>query len=111
MPKKAAKKTLPPCPRRKEYGELVAKLTSEMNGSRKVCSQGDLAVTLDVRRECISKRIHGQNPVTQEALLALRYVASNPHVLPGAKDVGNKKDRLTKPAARSEADELLDGIL
>jgi hypothetical protein len=73
--------------RRKEYGTLVEYLSSGDNGRDKPLSHKDLAGMVGVNRECISKRIHGHQVVTKEALMALRYIKATPEFLPGANDV------------------------
>lgn len=73
--------------RRKEYGALVAHLCSAENGRERPLTHKDLAGMVGVNRECISKRIHGGQVVTKEALFTLRYIKATPEFLPGANDV------------------------
>jgi hypothetical protein len=68
--------------RRKQYAEIVEALA---------VSQESIAQAVDVRRECISKRCHGHQPITMEALFALRHVRDNPEILAGAAPAKAKK--------------------
>lgn len=59
----------PPTPqvqqeRQREYAQIAGEFGS----------QADLAEALGVRRECVTRRVSGSEPISREALLAARYV-------------------------------------
>lgn len=51
--------------RQAEYAQIAGSLGM---------SQGALADLLEVKRETVNRRINGKDPITHEALLAVRYL-------------------------------------